>query len=46
MSPADELAELRRRVDGIERRLDIVETDLMEVAEELARRCRWRRWWR
>ncbi len=42
----DELDELRRRVDGIERRLDLLETDVMEVADELARRRRWWGWWR
>jgi hypothetical protein len=42
----DELAELRRRVDGIERRLDVLELDVIELGEELARRRRWCGWWR
>jgi hypothetical protein len=42
----DELDELRRRIDNVERRLDLLEVDLIEVGEELARRSWWRRCWR
>lgn len=42
---ADELAELRRRVEAVEVRVDEIEADLLDLAAEVARR-RWWGWWR
>lgn len=46
MTADDELAELRRRVEAVEARVDVIEDDLMALAAEVAGRRRWWGWWR
>lgn len=46
MTAADEVAELRHRVEAVEARVDVIEADLVALAAEVAGRRRWWGWWR